>query len=108
MATEFQVFLGRDNRYYFRFLIDDSLVLRSEGYPHRQDADIDIASVKVRADRHDCYSLLRSADGKFYFNVRAANWQVLATSVHCDTEQQRDSLVNLVEIWAPSALTRYV
>ena len=55
-------------------------VLRSEGYTRKASADNGIASVETNGVDDENYQIKEASDGRFYFNLRAGNYQVIGTS----------------------------
>jgi uncharacterized protein YegP (UPF0339 family) len=86
-----------NGRYYFSLLAEDgSSVLRSEIYNSKQARDNGIESVRKNAADRSKYEKLESEDGRFYFNLKAGNGQVIATSKLWDREVDRDSDIDFV------------
>ncbi len=56
------------------------VILRSEQYESKVAADDGIASVQKNCGSDERYELKDSTDGRFYFNLKAANRQVIGTS----------------------------
>ena len=84
----------KKNQYYFRvFDASDDQVLRSEAYETTAGRDNGIESFKKNAPFPERYEHLTSSDGKFYFNVKAANHQIVATSLMFDSEEKRESVI---------------
>ena len=92
------------NQYYFRvFNSNDEQVLKSEAYEAKAGRDNGINSFKKNAPIRERYELLTSADGKFYFNIKAANHQIVATSLMFDSEEKRESVIAEIIAYATSA-----
>lgn len=80
-AGYFRIFRGADDQYYFHLVAGNhELVLRSEGYRSRSGAENGIASVKANGVRAENYRILEARDGRYYFNLVAANGEIIATS----------------------------
>ncbi|MFO0741019.1 MAG: YegP family protein [Labilithrix sp.] len=80
-SAKFDVFVGADGDYYFRFVAaNGEILLRSEGYTTRQGADNGIDSVVANAPDTRNVDVLQAADGQWYFTVKAANEEIIATS----------------------------
>src|ERR1044072_8551811 len=80
-SAKFDVFVGADGDYYFRFVASNGEeLLRSEGYTTRQGADNGIDSVVANAPDTRNVEILQAADGQWYFTVKAANAEVIAVS----------------------------
>lgn len=80
-------------------------ILTSEGYSSKDSCKNGIESVRsnapddARYDRHD------SANGKFYFNLKAGNGQVIGTSEMYESASNRDEGIEDVKRTAPGAST---
>lgn len=55
-------------------------ILRSENYKEKKSASNGIESVRKNADNDARYAMAESKNGKFFFNLKAANGQVIGTS----------------------------
>lgn len=80
-SAKFEVFVGEDGDYYFRFVaVNGEVLLRSEGYTTRQGADNGIDSVVKNApDTHNVV-VRQSENGEWFFVVVAPNDEVIAVS----------------------------
>lgn len=65
-------------------------ILTSELYKTRAAAENGIASVQKNCGSDERYELKEAANGKFFFNLKAANHQVIGTSQMYATAQARD------------------
>lgn len=80
-SAKFDVFVGADGDYYFRFVAaNGETLLRSEGYTTRQSADNGVASVIANAPDTRNVEILQATDGQWYFTVKAANAEIIAVS----------------------------
>ncbi len=59
---------------------DDKTLLRSEQYTSKSAAQNGIESIRKNAAEDKRYELKESSNGKFYFNLKAVNGQVIGTS----------------------------
>lgn len=82
------------------------VVLRSEQYESRGSAQNGIASVQKNAPSEDRYELKTASDGRFYFNLRAGNNQVIGTSQMYASESARASGIESVKTNGPSTDVR--
>lgn len=67
----------------FRFVLkagNAEIILTSELYTTRAAAENGIASVQKNSPDDDRYELKEASNGKFFFNLKAANHQVIGTS----------------------------
>ena len=75
------LFKGTDNQYYFRLQAPNGEpILQSEGYTSKAGAENGIESVKENSSTDKRYNRMKSKDGKFYFNLKAANNEIIGTS----------------------------
>ncbi len=79
------------------------VILTSEGYTSRSSCDNGIESVKKNAPDDGRYERLDSKNEKFYFNLKAANGQVIGTSQMYESAQGRDNGIASVKSNAPGA-----
>jgi hypothetical protein len=80
-SAKFDVFVGADGDYYFRFVASNGeTLLRSEGYTTRQGADNGIDSVVANAPDTRNVEVLEAKGGQWYFTVKAANAEIIAVS----------------------------
>jgi hypothetical protein len=80
-SARFETFTGKDGQQYFHLLAGNGeKVLSSEGYVSKQGATKGIDSVRFNGTMETSYQLLQAADGEWYFNLLAGNWEVIATS----------------------------
>jgi uncharacterized protein YegP (UPF0339 family) len=69
-----------DDFYFVLKAGNGEVVLTSEMYESKSSADKGIASVQSNSGDDACYDRTTSSDGKFRFNLKAANHQVIGTS----------------------------
>lgn len=81
MAGWYELSKAKDGQ--FRFVLkagNGEIILTSELYQARASAENGIASVQTNSPDEARYELKDAANGKFYFNLKAANHQVIGTS----------------------------
>ena len=69
-----------DDFYFVLKAGNGEVVLTSEMYKSRSSADNGIESVQKNSDDDGSYERGTSSDGKFHFNLKAVNHQVIGTS----------------------------
>ena len=80
VGARFELFQGKDGRYYFRlFGKNGAQVLHSQGYSSKAAALNGAYGVDDYGTASAAYDIKQSTSG-YYFNVRAPNNQVIATS----------------------------
>ncbi|NIF49414.1 DUF1508 domain-containing protein [Enterobacter sp. Ap-1006] len=85
--------LSKSSDGQFKFVLkagNGEVVLTSELYKTRASADNGIASVRTNSPLEERYDKKIASNGKFYFNLKAGNHQVIGTSQMYATEQSRD------------------
>ena len=83
---------GKDGQFYFNLKADNGqIILQSEGYTTTAARTNGIESVKKNAGESDNYETLESTNGKFYFNLKAGNGQVIGRSQMYESEESRQN-----------------
>lgn len=78
-------------------------ILQSEGYVTKASCINGIESVKKNSPDESKFELLESKNGKYYFNLKAGNGQVIGTSEMYETAASRKNGINSVMKNAPDA-----
>lgn len=101
---KFVIKTGKDKQYYFNLKAENGqVILSSEGYTTRASCDNGIESVKTNAPNDSRYDRLTSSNSKHYFNLKAANGQVIGRSEMYESAAGRDKGIESVKSNAPSA-----
>ncbi|GAB3500364.1 YegP family protein [Spirosoma knui] len=79
------------------------VILSSEGYTTRSACENGIESVKKNSSNDDRYERKTTTAGKFRFNLKASNGQVIGTSETYESESGRDNGIESVKKNAPDA-----
>lgn len=82
---------------------DGKTLVRSENYKAKDSAVKGIESVKQNCGTDERYELKEAADGRVYFNIKAANGQVVGTSPMFATGADRDAAIAKLKSEAPGA-----
>lgn len=85
------------------FQEDGKALLRSENYKEKRSALNGIESVKKNCSSDGRYELKTSSNGKFFFNLKAANGQVIGTSPLFASEADRDAAIAALKSKAAAA-----
>lgn len=75
--------LKKNDKGQFSFVLkagNSEVILRSELYESRASAENGIASAQKNSPNLASYTHGEASDGRFYFNLKAANHQVIGTS----------------------------
>jgi len=90
----------------FSFSFDDGTgktVVKSENYAAKKSALNGIESVKKNCINDGRYELKESKNGKYYFNVKASNGQIVGTSTLYASEVDRENAIALLKNEGPKA-----
>jgi hypothetical protein len=95
---EFQFNLKADN---------GQVILTSEGYTSKAGCENGMESVRKNAEDDGNYSRKTSANDKYYFNLKAANGQIIGTSQMYEGESGRENGIDSVKRNGPGATVEY-
>lgn len=85
--------LNKSSDGQFRFVLkagNGEIILTSELYTSKSAAENGIASVRTNSPQDERYEKKTASNGKFHFNLKAGNHQVIGSSQLYTTEQSRD------------------
>ncbi|TGB82620.1 DUF1508 domain-containing protein [Escherichia sp. E3659] len=91
MAGWFELNKSSDNQ--FRFVLkagNGETILTSELYASKASAEKGIASVQSNSPQDERYEKKTASNSKFYFNLKAANHQIIGSSQMYATAQSRE------------------
>ncbi len=98
MSGAFEIYKDKAGEFRFRLKADNGqIILVSEGYKDRSGCSNGVASVQKNAADDARYERKVTASGKFMFNLKAANHQVIGTSEQYDSERARDGGIDSVK-----------
>lgn len=104
MAGKFELYKDKAGEFRFRLKAGNGEnILASEGYKEKASAENGIASVKKNAPDDARYERKTSDSGKFHFNLKAGNHQVIGSSQMYESESGRDGGIESVKNNAPDA-----
>lgn len=105
MSGKFEAYKDKAGEYRFRLkAANGQIILASEGYKERAGCDNGIESVKKNAADDKRYERKTTSSGKFMFNLRAGNNQVIGTSEAYESKSSREKGIESVKKNAPSAV----
>jgi uncharacterized protein YegP (UPF0339 family) len=78
-------------------------ILASEGYITKASCENGIASVRANAPEDSRYDRKESTNGKYYFNLKATNGQVIGTSEMYQSASGMENGISSVKSNAPGA-----
>lgn len=98
--------LSKSDREQYSFVLkagNAETILRSELYESRAAAENGIASVQKNAPDDARYDRKEASNGSFFFNLKAANHQVIGVSQMYTTASSRDAGIESVKRNGPTA-----
>lgn len=85
--------LGKSSSGDFRFVLkagNGEMILTSELYKTRAAAENGIASVQMNSPFDERFERKTASNGRFFFNLKATNYQVIGTSQLYASAESRD------------------
>lgn len=79
------------------------IILTSEGYSTKGNCENGIASTKQNAQNDARFERKISSNSKYYFNLKAANGQIIGSSEMYESEASRENGITSVQNNAPEA-----
>ncbi len=102
----FEIFKDKSGGFRFRLKEKSgTVILASEGYTQKTNCQKGISSVKRNSKNEDRFELKQSSNKKWFFNLKAGNGQIVATSELYDSEPNAKNGIKVVIGTAPSAST---
>lgn len=101
--------LKSNDKGQFSFVLkaeNGEVVLRSETYDAKASAENGIASVQKNSPLEERYERKDASDGRLYFNLRAANHQVIGSSQMYKAAAGRDAGIESVKTNGPSTTVK--
>ena len=98
MAGKFEIYQSEGNsEYYFRLKAGNGEnVLASQGYNQKNGAQNGVESVMSNSSEGEHFEKATAANGKYYFNLKATNGQVIGKSQMYESESGRDNGIEAV------------
>jgi uncharacterized protein YegP (UPF0339 family) len=101
---KFVIKIGANGQYYFSLKADNGQkILAGEGYTSKSACTNGIDSVKNNSKDDSKYDKKESGNGKYYFNLKASNGQIIGTSEMYESVSSRDGGIAAVKSNAPGA-----
>lgn len=98
MAGWFELSKSSDGQYRFTLKAGNAeTILTSELYTTRASAENGISSVQANSPLDERYEKKTSSNGKPFFNLKAANHQVIGTSQMYSSDSARDAGIDSVK-----------
>jgi len=107
MAGWFELTKGSNGQFHFVLKAGNAeTILNSEMYTTKAAAQNGIASVQTNSPHDERYERKTSGNDKAFFNLKAANSQVIGTSQMYATSQSRDHGIESVKTNGPTTDVR--
>ncbi len=104
MAGKFEIYKDKSGEFRFRLVASNGQnILASEGYTSKSGCNNGIESVKKNAPDDGRYERKETKAGKYLFNLKAGNNQVIGTSQSYESASSRDNGIESVKKHAPGA-----
>jgi uncharacterized protein YegP (UPF0339 family) len=104
MAGKFECYKDKAGEYRFRLVASNGeTILSSEGYKSKASCTNGIASVQKNCANPDRFDMKKTPSGKYRFNLKAANGQVIATSQNYSSDSGCRNGMKSVASNAPGA-----
>lgn len=101
---KFQIATRTNGEWQFNLKADNGqVVLTSQGYTTREACENGIESVRVNSHEDIRFDLKEASNGKYYFNLKAANGQIIGTSQMYVDANGRNNGIASVQKNAPNA-----
>ncbi len=92
-----------DSPFSFVFKEGDKVIIKSENYKAKKSALNGIESVRKNSQIDSRYELKEAKNGKFFFNIKASNGQIVGTSAFFNTKDERDKIIQKLKQEAKDA-----
>jgi uncharacterized protein YegP (UPF0339 family) len=97
MAGKFECYKDKAGEFRFRLkAANGETILSSEGYSSKSGCENGIASVRKNSANPDRFEKSETAGGKFRFNLKASNGQVIGTSQNYSSTSACDNGIKSV------------
>lgn len=104
MAGKFEIYKDKSGEFRFRLKASNGQnILASEGYKAKSGCTNGIESVKKNAPDDGRYERKETKSGKYMFNLKAGNNQIIGTSESYESTSSRDNGIASVKKHAPGA-----
>lgn len=104
MAGKFECYKDKAGEFRFRLKAGNGEnILASEGYKSKASCMNGIKSVQKNCLDEKCFDKKTTDSGKFRFNLKSTNGQVVGTSQSYDSASGRDNGIGSVQRSAPGA-----
>ena len=96
--AEFTLQMASNGLYYYRLSTNNGQVLLlSEGYSSKASCLNGVNAIKLKGRADNNYEKKTSSNGKYYFNLKTSNGQIIATSEMYEVVTARDNAISSVQ-----------
>ena len=101
---KFEITKRKNDEFQFNLKANNGqVILTSEGYKAKVSCENGIESVKKNSQDDSKFDRKESKNGKYYFNLKATNGQIIGTSEMYESSSGRDNGIESVKTNAPEA-----
>jgi len=105
----FEMYQDKAGEFRFRLKANNGqIILASQGYSQKSSCQNGIESVKTNSQTPSMFELKQSDSGKWMFNLKASNGQVVGTSQMYENEAGAKNGIQSVANHAPDASVKEV
>jgi len=105
MAAEYELKTAKNGKFHFNLKAGNGqIILSSEMYESKSAAENGIESVRKNSPDDGRYDRKTSANGKFHFNLKAGNGQVIGSSEMYESKPAMENGVESVKKNGPTAV----
>lgn len=95
---KFEITKRKNDEFQFNLkAVNGQVILTSEGYVTKQACLNGINSVMKNSQLDEMFEKKESSNGKYYFNLKASNGQVIGTSEMYESEASRQNGIDSVK-----------
>jgi len=99
---------GADTYHFVLKAKNGQVILSSQVYKSKSGAENGIESVKKNCGNDDCWERKTAKNGKFYFNLKSTNGQIIGTSQMYAGESGMENGIESIKKNAPEAEVKEV
>lgn len=105
----FEIYKDKAGEFRFRLKAKNGQnILASEGYKQKSSCENGIESVRKNSQDDSKYDLKQLESGKWHFNLKATNGQVIGTSQSYESESGAKNGIASVKTNAPEAVVKEI
>ena len=103
---KFELYTGNNGEFYFRLKAGNGENIgSSEGYKAKASAENGIESVRTNATDENRYEIKEAKNGKFHFNLKASNGQVILSSqMYASKDSAKNGIASVMKNAPEAAL----